>query len=274
MLKKWKCKNVKKIKNIQKWWKCCELSSQEWATRRPPPRKEHVCTVNVLPGPTRVLPMPRQCGIGRRAPTRACVVLRRWCRQVDLWSVWEGSEYECIPTPLFDRVVQPSPDRDRPQYTLLQVSLSASTTRSGPLQTSAAASAVIARCPESPVMTADTDVSSACTSAESWTSKLTERSALASNGTRSTKSFTMLLEVFKQSSRISAVSLHISPSSSSYPSVIWVASPSVASLVPNPVCTAVTTACNASSLLASRRQLTRRRITSDSMTLSNARFAC
>ena len=52
---------------------------------RPPDRSQHGCTVGVLPGPTRVLPMPRQCGIGRRAPTRAvlscaaswCVVVRR-----------------------------------------------------------------------------------------------------------------------------------------------------------------------------------------------------
>ena len=47
---------------------------------RPPDRNQHGCTVGVLPGPTRVLPMPRQCGIGRRAPTRAvlsCAAL--WC---------------------------------------------------------------------------------------------------------------------------------------------------------------------------------------------------
>ena len=52
---------------------------------RPPDRSQHGCTVGVLPGPTRVLPMPRQYGIGRRAPTRAvlscaaswCVVVRR-----------------------------------------------------------------------------------------------------------------------------------------------------------------------------------------------------
>ena len=50
---------------------------------RPPDRSQHGCTVGVLPGPTRVLPMPRQCGIGRRAPTRAllsCAAL--WCRVV------------------------------------------------------------------------------------------------------------------------------------------------------------------------------------------------
>ena len=47
---------------------------------RPPDRSQHGCTVGVLPGPTRVLPMPRQCGIGRRATTRAvlsCAAL--WC---------------------------------------------------------------------------------------------------------------------------------------------------------------------------------------------------
>ena len=52
---------------------------------RPPDRNQHGCTVGVLPGPTRVLLMPRQYGIGRRAPTRAvlsctaswCVVVRR-----------------------------------------------------------------------------------------------------------------------------------------------------------------------------------------------------
>ena len=47
---------------------------------RPPDRSQHGCTVGVLPGPTRVLPMPKQCGIGRRAPTRAvlsCAAL--WC---------------------------------------------------------------------------------------------------------------------------------------------------------------------------------------------------
>ena len=58
---------------------------------RPPDRNQHGCTVGVLPGPTRVLPMPRQCGIGRRAPTRAvlscaalwCLVVRRPRRCVD-----------------------------------------------------------------------------------------------------------------------------------------------------------------------------------------------
>ena len=52
---------------------------------------QHGCTVGVLPGPTRVLPMPRQYGIGRRAPTRAvlscaaswCLVVRRPRRRVD-----------------------------------------------------------------------------------------------------------------------------------------------------------------------------------------------
>ena len=47
--------------------------------------------MGVLPGPTRVLPMPRQYGIGRRAPTRAvlscaalwCLVVRRPRRRVD-----------------------------------------------------------------------------------------------------------------------------------------------------------------------------------------------
>ena len=58
---------------------------------RPPDRSQHGCTVGVLPGPTRVLPMPRQCGVGRRAPTRAvlscaalwCLVVRRPRRRVD-----------------------------------------------------------------------------------------------------------------------------------------------------------------------------------------------
>ena len=40
---------------------------------RPPDRKQHGCTVGVLPGPTRVLPMPKQYGIGRRAPNRVVV---------------------------------------------------------------------------------------------------------------------------------------------------------------------------------------------------------
>ena len=56
---------------------------------RPPDRNQHGCTVGVLP--TRVLPMPRQYGIGRRAPTRAvlscaaswCLVVRRPRRRVD-----------------------------------------------------------------------------------------------------------------------------------------------------------------------------------------------
>ena len=58
---------------------------------RPPDHNQHGCTVGVLPGPTRVLPMPRQCGIGRRAPIRAvlscaaswCLVVRRPRRRVD-----------------------------------------------------------------------------------------------------------------------------------------------------------------------------------------------
>ena len=58
---------------------------------RPPDRNQHGCTVGVLPGPTRVLPMPKQYGIGRRAPTRAvlscaaswCLVVRRPRRRVD-----------------------------------------------------------------------------------------------------------------------------------------------------------------------------------------------
>ena len=58
---------------------------------RPPDRNQHGCTVGVLPGPTRVLPMPRQYGIGRRAPTRAllscaaswCLVVLRPRRRVD-----------------------------------------------------------------------------------------------------------------------------------------------------------------------------------------------
>ena len=42
---------------------------------RPPDRNQHGCTVGVLPGPTRVLPMPRQYGIGRRAPNSCCAEL-------------------------------------------------------------------------------------------------------------------------------------------------------------------------------------------------------
>ena len=58
------------------------------------------CAVGVLLGPTRVLPMPRQCGIGR--VRRVASVMS----SSGLWSVREGSEYECIWTPLFDWVVQ------------------------------------------------------------------------------------------------------------------------------------------------------------------------
>ena len=58
---------------------------------RPPDRSQHGCTVGVLPGPTRVLPMPRQYGMGRRAPTRVvlscaalwCLVVHRPRRRVD-----------------------------------------------------------------------------------------------------------------------------------------------------------------------------------------------
>ena len=39
---------------------------------RPPDRSQHGCTVGVLP-------MPRQYGIGRRAPTRAVLVGVLWC---------------------------------------------------------------------------------------------------------------------------------------------------------------------------------------------------
>ena len=47
---------------------------------RPPDRSQHGCNVGVLPGPTRVLPMPRQYGIGRRAPTRAVLsCAASWC---------------------------------------------------------------------------------------------------------------------------------------------------------------------------------------------------
>ena len=58
---------------------------------RPPDRNQHGCIVGVLPGTTRVLPRPRQYGIGRRAPTRAvlscaaswCLVVRRPRRRVE-----------------------------------------------------------------------------------------------------------------------------------------------------------------------------------------------
>ena len=50
---------------------------------QPPDRSQHGCTVGVLPGHTRVLPMPRQCGIGRRAPTRAVLASAvLWCLMV------------------------------------------------------------------------------------------------------------------------------------------------------------------------------------------------
>ena len=46
----------------------------------PPDRNQHGCTVGVLPGPTCVLPMPRQYGIGRRAPNRAVLsCAASWC---------------------------------------------------------------------------------------------------------------------------------------------------------------------------------------------------
>ena len=71
----------------------CDLSRVRVLVRlshpRPLDRSQHGCTVDVLPGPTRVLPMPRQCGIGRRAPTRAvlsCAAL--WCLvHVVVWIV-------------------------------------------------------------------------------------------------------------------------------------------------------------------------------------------
>ena len=56
------------------------VRARSWLSHpRPPDRSQHGCTVGVLPGPTRVLPMPRQYGIGRRAPTRAVLVGVLWC---------------------------------------------------------------------------------------------------------------------------------------------------------------------------------------------------
>ena len=76
---------------------------------RPPDRSQHGCTVGVLPGPTRVLPMPRQYGIGRRAPTRAvlscaaswCVVVRRIH---GLWIMPSVRFVLCPLAPLLDMV--------------------------------------------------------------------------------------------------------------------------------------------------------------------------
>ena len=76
---------------------------------RPPDRSQHGCTVGVLPGPTRVLPMPRQYGIGRRAPTRAvlscaaswCVVVRR---VHGLWNMLSVRFVLCPLAPLLDMV--------------------------------------------------------------------------------------------------------------------------------------------------------------------------
>ena len=73
---------------------------------RPPDHNQHGCTVGVLPGPTRVLPMPRQYGIGRRAPTRA--VLRCgvwWCVvHVLVWIVSSSRFVLCPLEPLLDMV--------------------------------------------------------------------------------------------------------------------------------------------------------------------------
>ena len=76
---------------------------------RPPDRSQHGCTVGVLPGPTRVLPMPRQYGIGRRAPTRAvlscaaswCVVVRRIH---GLWNMPPVRFVLCPLAPLLDMI--------------------------------------------------------------------------------------------------------------------------------------------------------------------------
>ena len=69
----------------------CDLCRVRVLVRLSHDRNQHGCTVGVLPGPTRVLPMPRQYGIGRRAPTRAvlscaaswCLVVRHPRRRVD-----------------------------------------------------------------------------------------------------------------------------------------------------------------------------------------------
>ena len=76
---------------------------------RPPDRSQHGCTVGVLPGPTRVLPVPWQYGIGRRAPTRAvlscaaswCVVVRRIH---GLWNMPSVRFVLCPLAPLLDMV--------------------------------------------------------------------------------------------------------------------------------------------------------------------------
>ena len=76
---------------------------------RPPDRSQHGCTVGVLPGPTRVLPMPRQYGIGRRAPTRAVLsCAASWCVVVrhvhGLWNMPPVRFVLCPLAPLLDMV--------------------------------------------------------------------------------------------------------------------------------------------------------------------------
>ena len=60
----------------------CDLCPVHVLVRLSHPRPldpgQHGCSVGVLLGPTRVLPMPRQCG-GRRAPTRAVLSCVAWC---------------------------------------------------------------------------------------------------------------------------------------------------------------------------------------------------
>ena len=82
---------------------------------RPPDRSQHGCTVGVLPGPTRVLPMPRQYGIGRRAPTRAvlscaaswCVVVRR------VHGLWNMPSVRFVLCPLAEKKKKPTDKEKR-----------------------------------------------------------------------------------------------------------------------------------------------------------------
>ena len=76
---------------------------------RPPDRSQHGCTVGVLPGPTRVLPMPKQYGIGRRAPTRAVLVGVLWCVVHGLWIMPSVRFVLCSLTPLLDMVMTCGP---------------------------------------------------------------------------------------------------------------------------------------------------------------------
>ena len=66
-------------------WSCLSHPQPPWRTR-------HGCTVGVKPGPTRVLPMPRQYGIGRRAPA-----LRTLATSYDFEETWIIDVSSCTP---------------------------------------------------------------------------------------------------------------------------------------------------------------------------------